>query len=240
MKLVLLGSRYQARLDEPLRRRGLEPLYLPENPCVDPRLAGHADLSVFRKGERIWLAPWLRDTEVPEKLMNLGYSVTFAKISLGQAYPMDAALNLCSVGNYLLAAKNAHPADIVNNLTSVEGMRPVWIRQGYARCSCCVVDETSLITADRGIASACEAVGLQVLLISPGSVALPGFAYGFVGGASFFVSEKSIAFTGSLQGHPDGDRILRFLDARGVTAQPLSAGPLVDIGGAFVFEPNIT
>ena len=203
-------------------------LLLPENPATPS--GRPADLSVLGRGERtagalvkgkkaekrIWV--------IPSLLKDFG----------------DAALNLCSVGNYLPRSQKRDPADIVNNLTSVEGMRPVWIRQGYARCSCCVVDEKSLITADRGIASACEAAGLQVLLISPGFVALPGFAYGFVGGASFFVSEKSIAFTGSLQGHPYGDRILRFLDARGVTAQPLSAGPLVDIGGAFVFEPNIT
>ena len=42
-------------------------------------------------------------------------------------------------------------------------------------CSTVIVDERSVITYDKGIALPCEQAGMEVLLISPGHVLLPGF-----------------------------------------------------------------
>lgn len=136
----------------------------------------------------------------------------------------ESALNICIVGDY----------SICNEQTS--GMRLSWlkripVKQRYARCSICVVDERSIITADHGIAKSCQGL-LDVLEIEPGHIELPGFDYGFIGGCSFKLNAHELAFTGNLRTHPDAERIESFLRERGVKSVCMTDGPLLDIGSA--------
>ncbi len=236
MSLILLGERYRPHLDAPLRELGLNPLYLPDNPMLDPRLAGHADLSVFPAGERMWLSPQLKGTEIHEMLHEFGYFVDFPNISEGILHPADARLNLCAVGKHLFFSPKASAPEIVEFLTISEGYQPIPVKQAYLRCAMLPVDEDSLITADPGVAKAARAAGLQVLRIEPGHVALEGFAYGFLGGAGFLLPEQKLAvLTGRLDRHPGKGRIEAFLRERGLALHILTDEPIFDIGSAFVF-----
>jgi hypothetical protein len=235
MSLILLGERYRPHLDAPLRELGLNPLYLPYNPMLDPRLAGHADLSVFPAGERIWLSPQLKGTEIHEMLHEFGYFVDFPNISEGILHPADAHLNLCAVGKHLFFSPKASTPEIVEFLTISEGYQPIPVKQAYLRCAMLPADEESIITADPGVAKAARAAGLQVLQIEPGHVALEGFASGFLGGAGFLLPEQKLAvLTGRLERHPDKGRIEAFLRERGLALHTLTDKPIFDIGSAFV------
>lgn len=236
MSLILLGERYRPVLDAPLRELGQTPLYLPDNPMLDPRLAGHADLSVFPAGERIWLSPLFKGTEIHKTLGKHGYFVDFPNISEEILYPADAHLNLCAVGKHLFFSPKASTPEIVEFLTISEGYQPIPVKQAYLRCAMLPADEESIITADPGVAKAARAAGLQVLQIEPGHVALEGFAYGFLGGAGFLLPEQKLAvLTGRLERHPDKGRIEAFLRERGLALHTLTDEPIFDIGSAFVF-----
>ena len=112
------------------------------------------------------------------------------------------------------------------------GLETVNIAQGYAKCSVCVVDGRSVITADRGIAKAALSAGLDVLTVTPGYIELEGFDCGFIGGASFKLAPDVMAFTGTLDGHPDRDAIISFLAVRGIKPLFLTGRPAFDIGSA--------
>ena len=239
MRPILLGQRYRERLDRPLRRHGLTPLYIPDNPNVDPRLAGHADLSCFPAGEKIWLAPYLLGTNFAEKLRSFGYSVVFPNYLQAADYPCDAGMNLLNLGKNLIYAKGISCGDIVNFLTSGGEFRLISVRQGYTRCAALPVGEESLITADPGIVLAAETAGLQVLQIEPAHVTLEGFPYGFFGGAGFLLDSDTMAFTGTIENHPDRGRILDFLVKRGFRVKYLTELPLFDIGCAFVLNDTV-
>lgn len=236
MSLILLGERYRPVLDAPLRELGLSPLYLPDNPMLDPRLAGHADLSCFPAGERIWLSPLFMGTEIHKTLDKHGYFVVFPNISEGILCPADAHLNLCAVGKHLFFSPKASAPEIVEFLTISEGYQPIPVKQAYLRCAMLPVDGESIITADPGVAKAARAAGLQVLQIEPGHVALEGYDYGFLGGAGFLLTEQKLAvLTGRLDRHPDKGRIEAFLQERGLALHTLTDEPIFDIGSAFVF-----
>ena len=51
--IALLGERYRDRLEKSLTEHGFEPIFLPDNPYLDKRLASHADLSVFFSGKEL-------------------------------------------------------------------------------------------------------------------------------------------------------------------------------------------
>lgn len=238
VQALIIGEKYANFLEKALKNAGIEPFFVPNNTSVDPRLSGHADLSVFHlEGERYLLAAELKGSLFEEKLRKMGAELSFLKHSLCKTYPGDAALNACAVGNALFYCKNSVSDQIVNYFTNKDAkLQP--IKQGYTRCSICVVDERSIITADRGIAKAAANAGFDVLLISQDYVNLTGFEYGFIGGAAFKLSRNQLAFTGVLDAHPDKDRILDFIHEKGVQPVFLTDLPIFDIGGAIPIIEN--
>lgn len=227
---ILIGEKYFELLQKPLEKLGIKALAVPDNAFVDPRLSAHADLSVLHGGgEMLWLAPHLRGSDFADQLRDMGFALDYPDISQSAAYPRDAQLNVCICGKYVICNKFIVPTGIVNYLT-FRGFEVVDCRQGYAKCSVCVVDEGAIITADRGIEAAARKAGLDVLLIEPGYISLDGFTFGFIGGSSFKISRSKLAFTGTLDVHPNRDEILRFLEKHEIEAVYLTEKPAFDIG----------
>ena len=230
---LLIGEKYADILQFSLKKIGIQPKLIPDNPDVDERLSGHADLSVFHAGgDRIYLAPFLEGTDFHKSLSKLGADVVFPERIQNKTYPNDAQLNACSLGKSLICTPHVTADEIVNYFTNKQGTNLILSRQGYAKCSVCVVDDSSLITADRGIAEAAKSNGLDVLLINAGYIDLPGFSYGFIGGAACRLSDRLMAFTGVLDRHPDKQAILAFIRARGFEPVFLTEKRIFDIGSA--------
>lgn len=231
-EMILLGEKYADILKEPLKKLGLTPVFVPDNPFVDARLCGHADLSVFHAGyNRLILAPFLRKSGFADRLEALGIVCSFAEIEQGAKYPMDAQLNACMVGKNLICRQNITAKDITDYITG-RGTNIIFCKQGYVKCSVCVVDEASIITSDCGIGELCRKRGMDVLLITPGFIRLDGFPYGFIGGSTFKLADNRMAFTGVLSRHPDKQRIIDFLEKRGIEPVFLTDKEIFDIGSA--------
>ena len=229
---VIIGKKYAEKLAKQLESLGFSCFFVPDNPYLDPRLSGHADLSVLHTGgEELLLAPYLKGSSLAESLAARGAALRFPDVRQSESYPNDAQFNVCFVGSHILYHEKVVPPKIVDILTKSDG-KAVRCRQGYARCAVCVVDECSLITADRGIAAAASAAGISVLRISPGFVRLDGFPYGFLGGASFKLGKDVMAFTGRLDAHPDRGRIMDFLKERQIRPLYLTDEEIFDIGTA--------
>lgn len=148
--------------------------------------------------------------------------------AVGKAYPKDCIYNAACTGRFFI-----HKLDITDKvlLKAAEemGMILVDVPQGYSKCSVVVVDETGIITSDMGIVKKCEGAGVDVLTVEAGHIALPGFKYGFIGGASGRIEDR-IYFEGDLSSHPDFERIMDFIDSRGLKAVYNKEMPLTDIG----------
>ena len=230
---ILYGEKYAEKLRKPLDNLHIRSILVPDNPDIDPRLAGHADLSVLHTGgESVLLAPYLKGSFIEDWLCSNGAKLLFPEIQQHPAYPEDVQLNLCQIGEHVLYNRKTAADSIVEYLIKKDTLHFINCRQGYTRCVSCVVDAQSLITADRGVAVRASSAGLSVLLISPGHILLDGFPYGFIGGASFKLSAHRMAFTGRLDGHPDHDRILQFLAQREIEAVFLTEEAIFDIGSA--------
>ena len=229
-KTIILGKKYCQFLEKPLKNIGIAPLFVPDNPCVDPRLSGHADLSVLHAGgDQLWLAPYLKESLFEKQLYDLGFNLDFAPIKQSAVYPRDAQLNACICGKHAICNRNIVPKDIVEALTN-NGFQFIDCRQGYGKCSVCVVDGGAIITADRGIEIAARKAGLEVLLIDPGNIVLDGFSHGFIGGAGFKISDSKLAFTGTIDHYKSKNEIFDFLISRHVEPVFLTERPIFDIG----------
>jgi len=230
VKYLLLGQKYAKILNTPLISRGICPIYVPDNPLVDPRLSGHADLSVLHLGgNRAAVSPYLLAAPFAGQLSELGMELTAARSVQCPEYPNDAGLNVCRVGGFLIF--DPHTADACVTELWRE-LTPVECRQGYSRCSVCVVDGCSIITADPGIAAAARRAGIAFHEVRPGLAGLEGFGQGFIGGAAFRLGGGILAFTGRISDAEERAGIENFIGERGLRADYLTDGPLIDIGGA--------
>ena len=235
---VVYGEKYAEILGKSLESLHIKSILLPDNPDIDPRLSGHADLSILHAGgEKLFLAPYLKGSVFAERMRMQGAELRFPVQRQRCDYPEDAQLNICILGNHVICNPKTADDNIVEKLTSCSA-KSISVRQGYSRCAVCIIDADSIITADRGIAIAAESNGMHVLLIRPGYIHLDGYPYGFIGGASCKLASDKLAFTGTLDAHPDRDAILDFLSERGIAPVYLSQEPVFDIGSMIPLFEN--
>ena len=229
VRALIVGECYAARLSPALESFGVRVIPCPRNPYVDARLSYHSDLSVYHVGGKcFYLARHLRDSELAKELEHLGASVRFSKARQGGEYPLDASLCALPLGDAVY-----HNAKICDELIVQSTSRFENIKQGYAKCAVCPVSSDAAITADKGVARVLEKNGVRVLQVLPGGILLDGFDEGFIGGAAFKIAPDVLAFTGSLDLHPDKEKIEEFLSECGVRPEYLTAGQAFDIGSAF-------
>lgn len=152
---------------------------------------------------------------------------------LGFAYPENIKYNGVQIGRHFLH-NTKYTALPLMEIALANGLNIIHVNQGYTKCNTVVVDDESLITSDAGIAGAASENGIHVLLIQPGHVKLPGFPYGFLGGASGKIGNK-LVFNGDLQGHPNDVAIRRFIEKRGLEIKDFPEYGLEDIG-SIIFE----
>ncbi len=147
------------------------------------------------------------------------------------AYPDDVTLNCLNIRARLIGRCDAAHPLLTADLT------PLPVKQGYTRCSTCMVGSSAAITADNGIADALASIGIHVLRIRAGHIRLPGYDCGFIGGATVEL-ENRIGFFGDLSAHPDGEAMAAFIRQNGLEPVALCRGSLTDFGGGLLLNPT--
>lgn len=154
--------------------------------------------------------------------------------NISAEYPCDVSLNALIMGNFFFSL-NSHTSKALLTEAKALGFEIINTKQGYAKCSVCPVSDNAAITADTSLADAMSARGIDVLKISAGSVELPPYDYGFIGGASGYDGEN-VYFCGSLDTHPQGKMIADFCKKHGKTPISLSDTLLLDVGTIFILQ----
>ena len=151
------------------------------------------------------------------------------KEDLGRDYPSDVAFNAACTGRYFI-----HNLSYTNEkllLAAKEmGMTLIDVGQGYTKCSIVVVAEDAIITYDEGIIRACSKYPeLEVLQVSPVLSAWTAMTPDSSAAAAA-EWETRCSFNGDLFAHPDFQRIVTFIEKRGLTCRWFPDYKLTDIG----------
>ncbi len=212
MKKLYISKDADPRLTAYLESLGYTLQYIHSQGIVDNAIASHPDIFLCKMGVA---------QDAP---------VYFAEEKdLGADYPAEAAFNAACTGKYFIHNLSCTGEKLLCAAKAM-GMELIDVKQGYTKCSVVIVDENAIITYDAGIVRACRQYPeLQVLQVSPGFVRLDGYDTGFIGGASGRVGDE-IIFHGDLFAHPDFQRIVAFIEKRGLTCRWFPEFKLTDIG----------
>ena len=190
-------------------------------------IASHADMLVYANGKQAVVDRAY--CEADEALQTLcathAQNLILTDTHRGNTYPHDIALNALPVGDLLFCnVRYTSPAVLALAGEAVD------VRQGYAACSTLALTDRCIVTADPSIARAAEKRNIDVLPITPGHIALPGYDTGFIGGATAKVG-NTVWFFGDPSTHPDFAAVESACLSCGLEMRSLLDAPLTDHGG---------
>ncbi len=227
MKKAVIASKLSEYATEYLKNENYDILTFHENPNIDSRVAHHTDLSFFYDGiDTLFIAKEM--TEYIDLLNRYCKNIVVINKWLKKDYPGDVLLNCVCTGKNFICNSETVSTEIFDKMKK-SGYNIINVNQGYAKCSVIPVDDDAIITDDDSIYRECTKSGLDVLKISKGSVFLPGFEYGFIGGTAGKISPDKIIFNGDIVAHSDYKEIDLFLKKYGVNSISFK-GVLEDIG----------
>lgn len=225
MNTVVVDFRISENSIKTLKNLGYNVIKTQKNPYVQEGICGHPDIELCKlKNHDFVVMPTYRGFLNVEKCnMIEGRSV------LGKKYPFDIAYNCALVGNYLFC-KEKYTDSAILDYCRKNGIKILDTRQGYAKCSVCVVSDNAIITADKNIYELAKINSIDALLIENKGIVLRGYNEGFFGGATGLLEKDLLAVNGNLELHRDYDRIKNFCLQYGVNILSLSKEPICDVG----------
>lgn len=229
VSLGIVDGRAGKAILEALNKSGIHIITTGRCEGLYEAVAYHPDMFFHHVGyNRIVAAPNAPEDTVKE-LMDKGFNIIKGERFISSKYPYDIAYNVARMGHYAICNEKYTDRILLQILTEM-GVGIIDVKQGYAKCSICIVDSKSAITSDKGIQDILLRNGFDVLRIEAGSIVLESVNYGFIGGASGLISGEIMAFTGSVMLHPDFEKINKFLTIHGKNIKMLDDGEMVDIG----------
>ncbi|MBR5140769.1 MAG: hypothetical protein IKV16_06915, partial [Clostridia bacterium] len=208
---------------------GYTPIKLKPMTALPTAIASHTDILAFKLNTHIFLSKAYFDT-FSDILPPLNkYNLVLTEESQGVNYPLDAIFNGLVMDNKLFCKKDSFSKEILA-FCEKEGIQIIPTKQGYPACTVLKISENAAITADRGMQKALLLAGIDVLLIEDGSISLPPYEYGFIGGAGE-ADGDAVYFFGNIESHHDAVKIIDFIEKHGKRIVSLSDEPLRDLGG---------
>ena len=227
--IVLTDERIDFECEGALVEKGFKIIKLPACPILQKPVSAHPDMLLFVGKGRLFCHEKyyaIAKKEIDLIIEQTGFSLSLSDEAWEEKYPSDVLFNAVAMGDKLICNKRS-VSKLILEAYGEENL--INTKQGYTKCSTCAVGAFALITADTSIATAARGAGLDVLLLRGSHTALDGYDTGFIGGASGDDGEH-IFFSGSIESHPEYDKIKSFCRSHGREVISLSDKPLYDYG----------
>jgi len=229
VSLVVIDYRMPKSMEEKMNSMGIECIRTVKCRELHEAEDGHPDMLMTHMGGNwIVLAPNIYDEMAP-MLQKKGFAVTKGATWLVRNYPGNIAYNVLRLGNLVFHNIEYTDAELLSAFEK-EKLKLINIRQGYAKCSACILDSRTIITSDRKLSETAGANGIESLLIEPGGIELKGFDYGFIGGSSGLLADRLIGFSGNSGSLTNAGDITAFIASKGFSSVDLSMEKMVDYG----------
>ena len=227
---ALIDCRASSECIGNLEKYGFDAVLMPPAEYLSTPGASHTDMLAFSGLGKLFCHSdyYEKNKELIDKI-SVGASLGLSSEPTGETYPKDALFNCVLLGKYLLCNKKSVSSHILSEAQANNGLEILHINQGYTKCSVCKISDDAIITSDASIHRVCMGAGIDSLLVEVGHVLLPGYDYGFIGGASGVCGEY-VYFCGNINKHPSGEAIKNFCLYHGKEAVSLSDGALFDCG----------
>lgn len=230
---VLVDYRIGAEAEKTLNKQGIEVIKTVKHKNLYEAVCGHPDMQLHHLGgDEFVCEPSVFDYYkkiLPKATLINGDT----KISC--EYPFDIAYNGAACGNYFFHNLKFTESNIYEYYKA-NGVKLINVKQGYTKCSVCILSESALITSDRMIAKKAVEEGLDALFFDSSEIMLPGLSNGFIGGICGLIDKNVLAVNGDILLTKNGEEFSLFCERHGIEILPLHSQMPVDIGSIIPLE----
>lgn len=231
MRNAIIDYRASAKTVDALKKMNLNVVLTPQLTTVYTTICGHSDIMVFNTQKNEIIVEPTVFKYFSKKLHNI--KITAGETVLKEKYPFDIAYNVALVGKKLIC-NEIYTDKRILEFADKNGIKIVNTKQGYAKCSICIVSDEAIITSDKNIQIAAEKNKIDVLMVDDASIKLNGFEHGFIGGATGLLEKNILAVNGDINLHKDCNRIIDFCKYHKTDIVSLNNDVIEDIGSIIV------
>lgn len=216
-----------------LKKLNFTIIKVPQCKKIYKAIDGHVDiqLNILNKSSKSVIVQKDISTSFLKELEKNEVEYILSDTSLSSKYPQDILLNALVLDNIFI--HNLKYTD--RNLLSLQkGKKILNVKQGYTKCSVLPISNSAFITSDISIYNILKDLDMDVLLLPPGDILLPGLDYGFIGGIGGLIEDGKLGILGELKHYKYGDEMYKFLYKHNVEPISLKKGKLIDRGSLFV------
>ena len=229
--IIIVSEDIYTESTKELKRLGYNLVFSYNNKAVNSYLSKHVDMQLVKTNENTLVSSPECFEYYNDVLASNHIRLVKGESSLSRNYPGDIAYNV-SVGKDNAIHNFKYTDSVVKETLGDKCF--INVSQGYTSCTLCRINDTAYITSDAGIYNTLANYKINVLQISAGNILLPGFDYGFIGGAMFYINKVTLAVNGNINYHPDSEKIISFCKQYNVDVVSLSDNPIMDIGSAIL------
>ncbi len=222
---IIIGSKYTQEIGELQYFDSI--ITFSSNPLLTEEIDSHSDINLFKCNNNTLIVSDEIRGEIEPKIK--GYSLVNCG-SIKSPYPCDVKLNVLYINNKIFCNTKYVSKEIVEYAED-NNIELIHTNQGYTKCSVCIVSDNAVITDCESLFSLLKFYQIDVLYIKPGYVGLSDKHYGFIGGASGLINDKTLYFSGDISSHPDYGQIKEFLNKNNIKCVFNKSRPLYDFGG---------
>lgn len=191
-------------------------------------ISGHPDIFMFQDGEKLIIAPnspndfiqFLNDKEIK-------YSIGITEVD--ETLENSSKYNCFANGKYFFCKPNIPDHSIVNYCDDKKEIR---LPQAYVRCSMFGINESQIITSDKGVIKSLEKNKIDYFYLDPSEIQISDHKNGFIGGTMGRLNSE-IYFLGNIFKHSDGNKLHNYITSKGLEVNCLGSDFLYDGGGIF-------
>ncbi len=206
-----------------LTQNGIKVIEIRKNSYIESKISSHADMNLLMLNDGKYIAY--------EKILPENFQFIEESKPISDKYFDCSKLNLAIIGNKCFCNKKT-ATDKIDTF----GYDKIEIKQGYSKCSILIIDNNSIITADKGIFEAAVQNGLNALMVSNDDIKLNGYKNGFIGGIGGKLNYDLLAVSGNIKLLKEYNSIKSFCRNVGVYIEELTNNDLYDIGGIIPIE----
>ena len=222
MKYAIIDYRASVKTADALEKYGFNVVLTPHLDHIYTTICGHTDIMVHKLCDK---------TIVAEPTVSNYFKEKMPEIEV--IYPYDIAYNAVRIGNNIICNNNFTDSKIIE-FANKNGLNLLNTKQGYAKCSICVISNEAVITSDKNIQSVLNKNNVDVLMVDDNKIKLENFEHGFIGGATGLLNENTLAVNGNIERHTNYKEIIEFCNKYGVDVISLNNEEINDIGSIMV------
>lgn len=229
ISLAVVDGRITYEIEKKFFDLNIKIIKTTKNKYLYDAISYHPDVVMHHLGNKEILAAPNIDEKLVYALEDNGFKISYGERNIEKKYPFDIPYNVARFGNNAVCCIKYTDEILIGELYK-RGINIIDVKQGYSKCSICIVSDNAVITSDSGIHNTLMKNLIDCLLITPGNINLFEMNYGFIGGASGAISRDSIAFFGDLGFHPNNIEIQKYLSKYNRKVENLCKIALTDFG----------